>query len=314
MGSDTQQIAVPAELDGVRYDKALAVMADISRSRARKMIESGDAGWVDGAVASARQSVVGGQVAWFRLVDYDGPHPEPVRFGVKFEDEHLVVIDKPAGVVTHPGPGHDTGTLVSGLIYRWPEIRQAGEHPRWGIVHRLDRETSGLIVVAKTQPAHEGLSAALRKRDVSRRYLSLVHGEVTAATGTIDAPIERIRSRRLVGVDGRPSITHYRRLVAWGSPELTLLGLTLETGRTHQIRVHLESIERFVVGDRVYGRPAPGDIDPGRVWLHATQLTFTHPTTGETVDVHAPLPADLTASLAALGPPLTGQIPQDRST
>ena len=200
-----------------------------------------------------------------------------LRVGVLYEDEYLAVIDKPSGLVTHPGPGNADGTLVSALLHLWPEIRDVGERPRWGIVHRLDRETSGVLVVAKQEHIRETLSGALGARKVSRHYLSLVHGQFGSVTGTIDAPIDRVRARRVVGIGGRRAVTHYRRSAAWANPEVSLLKVTLETGRTHQIRVHFESIAHHVVGDRVYGRPAGADVDPGRVWLHARQLVFDHP-------------------------------------
>ena len=309
MGSDTQQVAVPPELDGVRFDKALAAMAHISRTQARRLIDSGEAGWASGVEADARLPVVSGDLAWYRIVTATGPHPQQIDFDVLYEDEHLVVINKPAGLVTHPGPGNADGTLVSGLLARWPEILGVGEHPRWGIVHRLDRETSGVLVVARRAAAHQALSAALRLREVTREYLTLVHGQFSAATGTIDAPIDRVRAKRVVAIGGRPSVTHYRRIAAWTRDDFTLLDVTLETGRTHQIRVHLESIQRFVVGDRVYGRPGSTGVDPGRVWLHARRLRFAHPTTGQPIDVRAPIPADLRASVDALGVPDLGTMP-----
>ena len=308
MGRDTQQVTVPAELEGVRFDKALAAMTDLSRSHARRLIDGGNAGWVDGTEPRARNPVVAGEVAWYRVMRDRGPHPEPIAIGVYYEDEHLAVIDKPAGLVTHPGPGNADGTLVSALLYRWPQVAEVGEHPRWGIVHRLDRETSGLLVIAKQESTREALSDALRARTISRQYLTLVHGEFGSVTGTIEAPIDRVRSRRVVAAGGRHAVTHYRRLAAWMSPPLSLLDVALETGRTHQIRVHFESIERHVVGDRVYGRPAPSGIDPGRVWLHARRLRFDHPVTGRLLDLTSPLPTDLASSLDTLGAPRVGSI------
>ncbi len=309
MGSDTQQIAVPPELDGVRFDKALAAMAHISRTLARRLIEQGEAGWVEGAAASPRVAVIVGDLAWYRIPAQTGPHAQPIEFGVLYEDEALAVINKPAGLVVHPGPGNLGGTLVSGLLHKWPPIQGVGEHPRWGIVHRLDRETSGAMVVAKHADAHAVLSAALRARAVTREYVTLVHGQFGAATGTIDAPIDRVRARRVVAATGRPSITHYRRMAAWAREDLTLLDVTLETGRTHQIRVHFEAIERYVVGDGVYGRKAAKGIDPGRVWLHARRLRFEHPMTGHSMEVTAPLPADLLTGLRTLGAADLGSVP-----
>lgn len=308
MGSDTQQVVVTEELAGERFDKALAALSGLSRSHARRLIDGGNAGWLDGSEVSARMAVVAGATAWYRVVHDTGPHAEPIEIGVLFEDEHLAVIDKPAGLVTHPGPGNTEGTLVSALLHRWPEVEGVGDHPRWGIVHRLDRETSGAMIIAKTEPVRAALSDQLRVRSVSREYRCLVHGGFGATTGTIDAPIDRIRSRRIVDADGRPAVTHYRVLAGWESPELTLLEVRLETGRTHQIRVHFESIERYVVGDLVYGRPSRAVIDPGRVWLHSLTVGFEHPVTGDEITSTASLPTDLAASLDALGEPVTGEV------
>ncbi len=310
MGRDPSEVTVPVHLDGYRFDKALAELASVSRSMARRLIDTGEAGLNEGPAPAPRHSVATGDVLWFRLPSDDGgPHPEDLPIGVVYEDAHLAVVDKPSGLVTHPGPGNTSGTLVSALLHRWPEIEGVGEWPRWGIVHRLDRETSGLLVVAKTAEAHEALGRSMRARTITREYLALVHGRFGATTGTIDAPIDRVRARRVVDPAGRPAVTHYRREAEWVDPEHSLLLVTLETGRTHQIRVHMESIDRHVVGDRVYGRPAAGGIDPGRVWLHAWRLTFDHPFDASAIEAASPLPPDLEASLRSLGAPAQGTVP-----
>ncbi len=230
---------------------------------------------------------------------------------MRFEDEHLVVVEKPAGVVVHPGAGTFTGTLAGGLLARYPDLVGVGDEGRWGIVHRLDRETSGLLVVARTATAHRALRRQLSARRMGRHYLALVHGAPPLPTGTVDAPIGRAPGtprRMAVRADGRPARSHYRLQAGWEEPRLSLLEITLESGRTHQVRVHLASIGLPVVGDRVYGRRGPPEVDPGRVWLHAVRLAFEHPVTREPLLVEAPLPAELRTSLAALGPPATGQV------
>ena len=315
MGGETQRVTVPASLDGERFDIALAKLAGVSRSRARQMVESGEAGLAPAVRTRVRPKtrVAAGDRTWFRIQKEPALRPEALHLEVLHEDPHLAVIDKPSGMVTHPGPGHLRGTLVSALLHRWPEVEGVGEHPRWGIVHRLDKDTSGALIIARSTEAHRGLTAALAARRVRRRYLVLVHGAFSTGAGTIDAPIDRRRARRFVGPEGIPAVTHYLRLASWTRPALSLLEVTLETGRTHQIRVHLESIGRHVVGDPVYGRPGrpreePGPA-PGRLWLHAHRLGFTHPVTGEPVEAEAPLPGDLRSALDASGPPAAGSIP-----
>ncbi len=238
-----------------------------------------------------------------------GLEPEPVPFTVRFEDDQLAVVDKPAGVVVHPGAGQRTGTLAAGLLNRWPELEGVGEAGRWGIVHRLDRETSGLLVVAKDAATHSALRRLLGRRAITRRYLTLVGGGFAISTGTVDAAVgrdPRRPTRVSVQSGGRPALTHYRRLAEWAAPEVALVAIELDTGRTHQIRVHMRAIDHPVVGDDVYGTRLAPPVDPGRVWLHATDLAFRHPGTGRDVAVESPLPADLVASLEALGAPALG--------
>ncbi len=240
-----------------------------------------------------------------------GLQAEPVAFEVRHEDEHLAVVDKPAGMVVHPGAGNRDGTLAAGLLHRWPQLAGVGDPDRWGIVHRLDKDTSGLLVVAKTPEALRGLRRDLGARRIGRHYTTLVAGSFAIATGTVDAPLgrdPRRPTRFAVRPGGRPARTHYRRVAGWVAPEVSLLDVELETGRTHQIRVHLRSIDRPVVGDSVYGKRLAPPVDPGRVWLHAGRLELTHPVTGQELAVVAPLPADLARSLAALGPPAEGVV------
>ena len=313
MGGQTH-LTVPESLDGSRFDLILARLAGVSRASARRMIESGGAGLTAAGPDSGsrpRTRLRAGDGLWFAPPEPAPLRPHPVELDVRYEDRYLAVIGKPAGMVTHPGPGHGEATLVSALLHRWPEVEGVGEFPRWGIVHRLDMDTSGAILIALHPLAHRRLTEAMAAREVRRRYLTLTHGGFAVASGTIDAPIDRRRARRFVGPGGKPAVTHYRRLATWDRPVLSLLEVTLETGRTHQIRVHLGSIDRPVVGDRVYGRPARAGVDPGRVWLHAHRLGLVHPVTRQDLDVEVPLPSDLRSSLEALGRPAVGEAPRE---
>lgn len=288
---------VPASWDGERADRVLAHLAESSRAEARAAIESGSV-TVDGLEVAPAARVAAGAVMTGEVPRLRGVlEPESVEFRVVHEDAHLAVVDKPAGIVTHPGAGNPGGTLAAGLLYRWPSIRGVGDENRWGIVHRLDRDTSGLLVVALTADAHRALSAAIKRREVTREYLALVVGTPDVPTGTIDAPImrdPRRPTRMRVHRDGRPSVTHYRVEEERGA--MSVVRVHLETGRTHQIRVHLSSIGLPVAGDRTYGN---GRGSP-RLFLHATRLAFQHPIDGSEVDVTSPLPDDLAAVLAAL--------------
>lgn len=294
---------VPDELAGERFDRVLSLVAGVSRSEAKRLIEDGEA-TLDGEAATVRAKVAAGAVLAFpepAEVLYE-PDPE-VEFGVLWEDPHLVVVDKPAGLVVHAGAGHPVPTLASGLIARWPAMRTVGEPGRWGLVHRLDRDTSGALLVAKTDEVLLDLQHQLRERDVSRTYAALVEGRLGTPTGTIDAPIERDPdqpTRRRVSPFGRPARTHYRLVESFDHPEVSLLDVDLETGRTHQIRVHFAAIDHPLVGDRVYRRSSTPSLGLHRTWLHARRLGFTHPVTGERVVVDSPLPPELAATLETL--------------
>jgi 23S rRNA pseudouridine1911/1915/1917 synthase len=214
---------------------------------------------------------------------------------IAWQDEHLLVVDKPAGIVVHPARGHDEGTLVHGLLAL---DAAGGDEDRPGIVHRLDRDTSGLLLVARSDEAHARLQDLIRRREVDRRYLALVRGAPRSRRGRIAAPIGRDRVDRmrhsLDTATPREAVTRFEVLELLGPR--ALLEVSLETGRTRQIRVHLEAIELPVCGDRVYG--VAGDLGLERQFLHAARLAFAHPFTGERVDVEAPLPDDLAAALA----------------
>jgi 23S rRNA pseudouridine1911/1915/1917 synthase len=295
---------VPGDLAGERADKVVAALAGVSRSQARRLLEAGRVIW-DGRPIGPRDTLPAGAAL---LVDTPPAvvlQPEVVPFAVRYEDEHLAVVDKPPGVVVHPGAGRSGGgTLAAGLLQRWPGVRGVGEEGRWGIVHRLDQDTSGLLVVALSAEAWPRLREMMTRHEAERTYLALVHGIPAAATGTVEAPLGRDPRRRgRVKVDavGRAARTHYRVLQAWPGRELALLELRLETGRTHQIRVHLAAIGHPVAADARYGR---ADGLAPRTFLHATRLRFTHPITGAEVAVESPLPEDLADALARLGEPV----------
>ena len=288
---------VPADLDGARVDLIVARLGAMSRSQARELVETAGV-LVEGQPVSSKRRLSAGEALEFEVpAAKPGLVPEGVPFEVLYEDSHLAVVDKPPGVVIHPGAGHESGTLAAGILHRWPKVRGVGAEDRWGIVHRLDRGTSGLLVVALDEEAYAGLRASMRRRAVERRYLALVAGRPDIPTGTIDAPIRRDPARPTqmrVDPEGRPARTHFRTMVSFDG--FTLLELRLESGRTHQIRVHLASIGLPVAGDRVYGRPGGSP----RVFLHATGIGFDHPVSGERIEVESPLPPDLAKVLEGL--------------
>jgi 23S rRNA pseudouridine1911/1915/1917 synthase len=289
---------------GQRLDAFLAEPLG-SRARAQRLIEGGHV-LVDGHSVPKRHLLSEGEV----VAVSEPAEPVPpaavadVRFGIAHEDEHLLVVDKPAGLVVHPAPGHHSGTLAQALAGT-----AAGGEDEWraGIVHRLDRDTSGLLVVARSEAVHRALKNALSERRILREYLALVEGRPPARTGTIDAPIgrdRRVRTRMSTDTDEpREARTHFE--IERALPETTLLRVRLETGRTHQIRVHLAEIGHPVCGDQEYG--GAGLLGLERQFLHAARLAFEHPATGEQLDLSSPLPGDLEAALgraAHAHPPL----------
>ncbi|HEV7807635.1 MAG TPA: RluA family pseudouridine synthase [Solirubrobacteraceae bacterium] len=294
------RLDVPPEAGGERLDAFLAAPLG-SRSQAARLIAAGLVR-VDGEPARKGVRVRGGERIVVLEDDRDAGAPAPdapvACFGVAFEDEHLIVVDKPAGVVVHPARAHREGTLAQALAGR---VAGGEEDWRAGIVHRLDRDTSGLLVVAKSDDVHRALKAALAARDMTREYLALVEGRPPARSGTIEAPIgrdRRVRTRMSVHPDAdapKPAITHFE--IERALAQCTLLRVRLQTGRTHQIRVHLQAIGHPVCGDPDYG--TAGLYGLRRQFLHATRLAFGHPVTGEAVDVTSPLPDDLAAALAA---------------
>lgn len=299
---------IPPALDGERIDRVVAMITGCSRSEASAAIGASTV-TVDAVVAtkpSVRVTV--GQLVSISadpttIVEPPGPDAS-VEFTTVYEDDAIVVVDKPAGLVVHPGAGHEGVTLVNGLLARFPDVEGVGEVHRPGIVHRLDRGTSGLMVVARTAEAHEALVEQLATHEMGREYRALAWGTFETRRGTIDAPVGRSRRdplRMTVAADGREARTHYEVLLAFEDPEVTLLACHLETGRTHQIRVHLRGIGRPVVGDDLYGGVRPG-LAVGRPFLHAARLSLHHPVTDEEMTFESPLPADLEAVLDGLGP------------
>ena len=295
MSDSPLRLSVAETAVGLRLDRFLSEPLG-SRARAQALIDAGRVR-VDGRVRPKRHTLRPGEVVVVQADDPPSAAPaEPgVRFGVAYEDDHLLVVDKPAGLVVHPARGHRTGTLAQALAGR----AAGGEDPyRAGIVHRLDRDTSGLLVVAKSDEVHRALKALLAARQLRREYLTLVEGRPPARTGTIDAPIGRHRNERvLMSIDTdepREARTHFE--IERMLPGATLLRVVLDTGRTHQIRVHLAAIEHPVCGDSQYG--TAGEYGLRRQFLHAARLAFAHPVTGEDIDVSSPLPEDLAAALA----------------
>jgi 23S rRNA pseudouridine1911/1915/1917 synthase len=291
----THRALVPSQAAGARLDRFLAGLPEVgSRSAAERILPTV---LVDGRPRPKSYQLEGGE-----QLEFEPPEaarstlePEQMDLRIAHEDEHLLVVDKPAGLVVHPAPGHATGTLVHGLLALDPEGGEEPERP--GIVHRLDRDTSGLLVVARSREAHRRLQELVREREIEREYLALVVGRPRSRAGRIEAPIGRDRrdpTRHSLDTDTpREAITHFEL------EELlrghALLRVRLETGRTHQIRVHLEAIGLPVAGDPVYGRA--GELGLARQFLHAARLAFPHPVTGERVETESPLPDDLAAAL-----------------
>ena len=305
-----RQATVPDEAAGRRFDAVLAdLFPEYSRSRLAAWIKSGDA-LLAGQAARPRDPVRGGETVTLAAVAEVQTEavPEDIPLDILYEDADLFVLDKPAGLVVHPGAGNPAGTLVNALLHRDPGLAVL---PRAGIVHRLDKDTSGVMVVARTLPAHTGLVAQLAAREVHRQYLAVVVGALVSG-GTANAAIDRHpRDRLRMGVreDGREAVTHFRLRERFRAH--TALECRLETGRTHQIRVHMQHLRHPIVGDPLYGGPLklPKHATDGliaalrgfkRQALHAEILEFKHPATGEPLRVSAPVPADMLDLLAAL--------------
>ena len=282
---------VPDEAAGERLDRFLASLPEIgSRGSAERVLETGVL--VNGRTQAKSHRLRGGEEVEFDAPERTTPElaAEEMDLRIVYEDEHLVVVDKPAGLVVHPAPGHATGTLVHGLLSR--DIA-GGDQDRPGIVHRLDRDTSGLMVVARSEEAHRRLQELVRSRELERHYFALVVGRPRSRSGRIEAPIGRDRRdamRHSLDTDSpREAVTHFTVVELF--PRHALLDVRLETGRTHQIRVHLAAIDLPVAGDPVYGRPQ--ELGLQRQFLHAARLAFTHPFTGQALHLESLLPEDL---------------------
>ncbi|MGA2570048.1 MAG: RluA family pseudouridine synthase [Terracidiphilus sp.] len=327
-------IDVPAEAQGKRLDAFLAAQLEgVSRSRIQLLIEQGGV-LIDGSSGKPSLKLRGGQ----RIELTGDPRPAPLKavpeaipLDVVYEDDDLAVVNKPAGMMVHAGSGatHDSrsrGTLVNALLHRFQSLSSSAGELRPGIVHRLDKNTSGLIIVAKNDRAHAALGALFAGRRVQKTYIALVNGAVARDKGTISAavsrdPVRRTRMTTRPGANPRSAVSHYEVVRRLATPfgKFTLLRVRIETGRTHQIRVHMASIGHPIVGDTLYGAAAqltaqpttqqphfsrkisePEHLRLGRNFLHATRLEFTHPLTGKLLQLEAPLPAELTAFLARL--------------
>lgn len=296
---------VPAALAGERLDRVVALVADISRSDASAVIKAAGVN-VNGSVASSGKL----RLSLGDVVSVDEaliPSPEPpspdptVAFEVLYEDDDIIVVDKPAGIVVHPGAGRTTGTLINGLLSRFPELIGVGESFRPGIVHRLDQGTSGLLVIARNADSYRRLVEMLAGHEVERRYIVLVWGHPDASSFTIDAPIGRdpLHPLKMAVVPaGRDARTHVEVLETLSDPDMAVLECRLETGRTHQIRVHLKAVGHPVVGDPIYGGGRGVSLD--RPFLHAAGLEFRHPLTGAELRFQSPLPEYLSNFLAGL--------------
>jgi len=296
---------VPQELAGQRLDQALASMfPEHSRSRLQAWLRDGHIR-LDARAAKSKQKIWGGEEV--RLAPQPGPEDlahqaERIELPVVYEDASVIVVDKPAGLVVHPGSGNWKGTMLNALLHHAPELARV---PRAGIVHRLDKDTSGLLVVARTLEAQTDLVRQLQARTVKRDYLALVYG-IVRGEGSVEASIgrdARVRTRMAVTGGGKPALTHYRVRQRFG--DVTLIECSLSTGRTHQIRVHMQSIGHPLVGDPVYrltrGRRGDAALDAfRRQALHAWRLTFIHPASGRTMQFESPLPADMRDLLASL--------------
>lgn len=296
---------LPAALDGERVDRIVSLIADISRSEASQLIADGGA-QVDGVVTlSGKSRLKEGQTV---VVDLDKiPVAEPpgpdtsVAIHIVYVDDDIIVINKSAGLVVHPASSHGTGTVVNGILALYPEVQHVGQPARPGIVHRLDSGTTGLMVIARSQRAYDALVEALSDHEVGREYLALAWGHFDSPTAVVDASIgrhPRDPMKMAVVNNGKWARTHLEVVEQFNVPaDLSLVQCTLETGRTHQIRVHLASVKHPVVGDSMYGG-AKSALVAKRPMLHAARLTLIHPGTGEEMSWEAPLPDDFRAVLA----------------
>jgi 23S rRNA pseudouridine1911/1915/1917 synthase len=302
---ERRSLAVPEGLDGMRLDAAIARVFGLSRTVAAGIVEAGAAS-LDGQVRGKSERVMSGSVLEVALPGPPAPPapPEAVPgLRVMFEDDDLVVVDKPVGVAAHPSPGWTGPTVLGGLAAAGHTVSASGAAERQGVVHRLDVGTSGLMVVAKSERAYSALKTAFRERTVDKRYAAVVQGHPDPLKGTVDAPIDRHPGapfKFAVVAGGKPSVTHYETVEAFRSA--SLLDVHLETGRTHQIRVHMAALHHPCVGDLQYGADPvlAGRLGLRRQWLHAARLGFAHPDDGRWVEFASEPPEDLAGALAVL--------------
>ena len=306
MSGGARLVHVPEGLDGERLDAALARMFGFSRNGAADLIAAGDV-LLDGKSAAKSDRVTAGAELSVTVPPPPGapdvkPGPVP-GMRVLYEDDDIVVVDKPRGVAAHPSPGWTGPTVIGGLLSSGHRVATSGAAERQGIVHRLDANTTGVMVVAKSEPAYSALKQAFRERAVSKTYHALIQGHPDPLRGTVDAPIGRHPSgdgRFAVVADGRPSVTHYDTLEAFRAASLVSVGL--ETGRTHQIRVHMAALRHPCCGDLLYGADPvlAARLGLTRQWLHAVRLSFQHPVTGREITVESRYPDDLAHALDVL--------------
>lgn len=297
----TETVAFVAEADAGRIDAYLAGVTEYTRSQLQKWLKDG-AVLLQGKPAKPNASVKAGDTILIHVPQVQETEvvPQDIPLDIAFEDEDLCVIRKPKGMVVHPAPGNPDGTLVNALLYHFKNLSSIGGAIRPGIVHRIDRDTSGLLVVAKNDFAHEKLAVQFAEHTARRSYVCLVHGNFKEDSGTIDAPIGRHpvdRKRMAVVKDGRRAVTHWSVLERYG--DATFLHVELETGRTHQIRVHMAYAKHPILGDAVYGSTAP-QLGLYSQALHGYRLTFVHPRTEERMTFTAPLPEDFLTALKRL--------------
>lgn len=303
--ADLQQVTITQGKQ--RLDRALAsAFPDFSRSRLQKLIEQGNVQVNEQICTNKKQGIQAGDTLFLSVppVKRLSIEPEAIPLEVLYEDEHLIIVNKSAGLVVHPAPGHDRGTLVNALLAHCDHLAGIGGVERPGIVHRLDKDTTGAIVVAKNDFAHQHLQRQIQAKTAKREYLGIIHGVPQGAEGTIDQPIGRHRADRkkmaVVPLEkgGRSAITHWQLQERLGN--YSLLAFQLETGRTHQIRVHCAAIGHPIVGDPMYSAAHRFSVNLSGQVLHARKLTLIHPVTGETICAIAPLPSDFTKLLTAL--------------
>ena len=304
LSHDMRIMSVSPEDVGQRLDRYLTtILGDVSRTTVQQLITSGSV-LVNGRKSKPGYMLRDGDeiqlTATAPAMDEVSARPTAMRLDIVYEDQDLLVVNKPAGMVVHPAPGHQDDTLVNALLAYFPALRESDESLRPGIVHRLDKDTSGLIIVAKNARAQAALLEQMQRHAIIKRYLALVDGNVALDQGSIDAPIGRDTRHRqqmaITAIGSREARTHFKVLERYARH--TLLMVQLETGRTHQIRLHLKAIGHPVVGDPVYGSGTVFKRAPlHRQFLHACQLSFTHPFSGETIELEVPLPADLQAVL-----------------